>query len=107
MKTVMSKMLGIFILSFIAIQSTYAMRCADKLVYEGDSSYTVLKKCGDPAAKQVYEQSTPVYNWAGYQIGVNTTVMEVWIYQKSSADFQYEVVFNNNVVKEIRANRNP
>jgi hypothetical protein len=84
-----------------------AMRCGDKLVMEGDNQFDVLAKCGEPLDKQIYEQSTPLYNYAGYQIGVNTSTVEKWIYQKSPAEFQYELIFIEGVVKQINANRNP
>lgn len=84
-----------------------AMRCGDQLVAEGDTQYTIASKCGEPLAKESYEQTTPLYNYAGYQIGVTTTVVERWIYQRSSADFQYELIFDQGVVKKINTNRNP
>lgn len=98
--------LGLFF-SIVLSNSLYSMRCGDKLVLEGDSQYHVIKNCGEPLDKQLYEESVPLYNAAGYQIGWSTVTIEKWIYQKSSADFEYELVFNNGVVKEINASRNP
>lgn len=94
-------------LGLCAAHAAQAMRCGDKLVLEGDSKYAVLSKCGEPLDKLTYEQTTPLYNYAGYQIGVNTTIVETWIYQRSSAEFQYELIFDQGVVKQINANRNP
>lgn len=85
----------------------YAMRCGDKLVYEGDSQYTVLSKCGEPLDKFMYEESVPLYNAAGYQTGYGTSTMETWIYQKSPVDFQYELIFDYGKLKRINVNRNP
>ncbi|WP_298625285.1 DUF2845 domain-containing protein [uncultured Legionella sp.] len=84
-----------------------AMRCGDRLVYEGDTQFNVLTKCGEPLYRQVYEQSAPIFNAAGYQVGYGTSTVETWIYQKSSADFQYELIFNAGVLQSINANRNP
>ena len=91
----------------LVMSSACAMRCGNKLVYEGDDKFTVLEKCGEPLDKQMYEEIIPLYNYAGYQVGETTNVIERWIYQRSSADFQYILVFNEGRVKEINANRNP
>lgn len=103
----MKRDLGIFFVLFFMSFSIYAMRCGDKLVYEGDSQYAVLSKCGEPLDKYNYEQVIPLYNEAGYQIGTNTVVIERWIYQRSPADFQYTLNFDSGILKEINANRNP
>lgn len=85
----------------------YAMRCGDKLVFTGDTSFDVLTKCGEPLNKEHYEEVIPLYNQAGYNIGININVLERWIYQRSSADFQYILIFDAGTLKEIKANRNP
>lgn len=84
-----------------------AMRCGNHLVYEGDSKFMVLNKCGEPLDKQIHEELIPLFNSAGYQIGMTQNLQEVWIYQRSSADFQYQLLFDNELLKEINANRNP
>ena len=83
------------------------MRCGEKLVYEGDSEFDVLSKCGEPLDKQVYNQPVPLYNTEGAQIGAITNSISKWIYQKSPADFQYELIFDAGVLKQINTNRNP
>lgn len=99
------KIIGCMFL-LIACQAQ-AMRCGDQLVYVGDDQYTVLKKCGEPLDKQKTEENVPLYNAAGYQIGYTTNTVERWIYQRSSADFQYVLRFDSGVVKDISASRNP
>ncbi|TAL66553.1 MAG: DUF2845 domain-containing protein [Legionella sp.] len=96
----------ILVLCLFLSEMAMAMRCGSQLVSEGDEQYTVLSKCGEPLDKEMFEQTTPVYNYAGYQIGTNTTIVERWIYQKSSADFQYVLIFDQGIVKEIQTNRN-
>lgn len=96
-----------FLICFGLYGGVHAMRCGDKLVYTGDSQYTILQKCGEPQDKQTYEESVPLYNAAGYQIGTTTNVVERWIYQKSPADFEYTLRFDAGILKEISANRNP
>jgi hypothetical protein len=103
----MKKQFFIAILCSLLLSPAYAMRCGDKLVFEGDSQYTVLSKCGEPLDKMIYEENIPLYNAAGYQIGTTTNTVETWIYQKSPADFQYELVFNSGKVNQINVNRNP
>lgn len=94
-------------LSLSYISTGQAMRCGDKLVYTGDSQYTIIQKCGEPQAKESYEEMSPLYNQAGYQIGTTTNVVERWIYQRSPADFQYTLIFDAGILKDINANRNP
>lgn len=98
--------LGLVLLLCLA-STAQAMRCGNNLVYEGDSKFTVLSKCGEPLDKQIHEELIPLFNSAGYQIGLTQNLKEVWIYQRSSADFQYQLLFDNDVLKQINANRNP
>ena len=95
------------VLIFCNISAADAMRCGDTLVYEGDSKFDVLDKCGDPLDKQTYEQSTPLYNDAGYRVGTSSGTIDVWTYQKSSVEFQYVLTFDEGILKKISANRNP
>jgi hypothetical protein len=91
-------------LLFGMIHSVFAMRCETKLVYEGDTKFDVTSKCGEPLNKDSYQQSVPIYNSEGYQIGMNTTTVETWTYQKSPQDFRYDLIFEGGILKEINAN---
>ena len=94
-------------LSILFISTASAMRCGEKLVYEGDSEFDVLSKCGEPLDKQAYNQPVPQYDAEGYQIGAIYNSISKWIYQKSPADFQYELIFDAGVLRQINTNRNP
>lgn len=94
----------IFFLLMIT-SAAYGMRCQTQLVYEGDTRYDVVRKCGEPLDKIIHEESIPLYDDWGYQIGVTQKVVEVWIYQRSTTDFRYDVYFDDGLVKEIKANR--
>ncbi|KTD64630.1 hypothetical protein Lspi_0797 [Legionella spiritensis] len=93
------------VLMFGGFSSGYAMRCQQNLVYEGDSKYIVLKKCGEPLAKDMYEN--PEILFSEYDVPYTDigNVYEVWTYQRSSNEFLYEVLFENGRVKSISANR--
>lgn len=93
--------------SIFFISGAYAMRCGNNLVYEGDSEYDVLSKCGQPLSKQDYDQPVIQYDSQGHQIGAISGSISKWIYQKSPEDFQYELIFDAGVLKKINANRNP
>lgn len=95
----------VLVLAMCCIAAAQAMRCGDKLVLEGDDKYDVRLKCGEPQDIEQYQENIPLYNWAGYQIGVSTRIVEKWIYQRSSVDFRYELYFDNDKVKEITTNR--
>lgn len=87
--------------------ATFSMRCKAQLVYEGDTRYDVKRKCGEPLDKVITEESVPLYDYWGYLIGTTTRIVEIWIYQRSPADFRYEVYFDDGQVKEINAKRAP
>ena len=97
----------ILLLSIILTNPALAMRCGDKLVYEGDSEYDVKTKCGEPLDKETYQLSTPQYTEQGGKVGDATSTIDKWYYQSSPADFQYELIFDGGVLKTINANRHP
>lgn len=101
------KCLQALFISISFLSTANAKRCGEKLVYAGDSEFDVFSKCGEPLNKQIYDQPVPQYNTYGYQIGVINNSVSKWIYQKSPAEFQYELIFDAGVLKEINANRNP
>ena len=83
----------------------FTMRCGNSLVYEGDSKYLVLRKCGEPLAKDVYQDPSVLINQFNVPYGFATDIYEVWTYQFSSNDFIYEVLFQSGHVVMINANR--
>lgn len=99
--------LFIFLIFMLLALPANAMRCSQKLVYEGDTYYDVENKCGEPLDKLVIEETVPLYNPAGYLIGATSKKREIWIYQRSPLEFRYEVIFENGRVKEITAKRAP
>lgn len=103
----MQKQVYFILLTFLLALPASAMRCGTQLVSEGDSQYSVLSKCGEPLDKRIYEETVPIFDAWGYQIGTTTNTVETWIYQKSSADFQYELIFESGKIKQINVNRNP
>ena len=101
------KYLLILLSSMFIASSAEAMRCGTQLVLEGDSDFDVLSKCGEPLYKKDYDQAVPQYNAQGYQIGAIQSSISKWYYQKSPGEFQYELIFDAGVLKQINANRNP
>lgn len=82
-----------------------AMRCAQGIIDEGDLKYDVEKKCGEPRTKDIYTQRVPLYDFWGNYIGVQVDTYERWVYQRSSADFRYEIIFQDGKIKEIKTGR--
>lgn len=91
--------------SIFLVTTANAMRCGNNLVYEGDSEFDVLSKCGEPLDKQKYDQPIMQYNDEGNQIGMIIGSISKWIYHNSPEDFQYELIFDQGVLKKINANR--
>ncbi|WP_165482726.1 DUF2845 domain-containing protein [Legionella gresilensis] len=97
-----------FIIAVVILLSssyTFALRCGTSLVYEGDSKYLVLKKCGEPLAKDVYSDPNLLINQFNVPYGIASDIYEVWTYQPSPNDFIYEVLFQSGHVVMINANR--
>lgn len=60
----------------------YAMRCGLTLVAEGQWSYEVLERCGEPIERHVrtvFQGVNPGYGIAGYS-ALWSVVVEEWIY---------------------------
>ncbi|WP_419419499.1 DUF2845 domain-containing protein [Legionella sp. D16C41] len=94
--------LAILLLSY---NYSYALRCGTSLVYEGDSKFLVLRKCGEPLAKDVYQDPNLLINQFNVPYGIASDIYEVWTYQPSPNDFIYEVLFQSGHVVKINANR--
>ncbi len=85
--------------------NVFAMRCGNALVYEGDSKFLVLRKCGEPLAKDVYQDPNLLINQFNVPYGIATDIYEVWTYQFSSNEFIYEVLFQSGRVVMINTSR--
>jgi hypothetical protein len=83
--------------------ASFAMRCQQSLVYEGDTKYLVVKKCGEPLAKEIVEEPVILYDAYGFPYGTAPNTYEVWTYQRSPTDFLYELTFQDGVVKSIKS----
>lgn len=101
----MSRILVILLMLIMGSPSAFAFRCNGQLVVEGDSTYEVLRKCGDPRDKQMVQEVVPLYNAAFYPIGQTVRIYEIWTYQQSRADFRHELIIENGRVREIRSMR--
>lgn len=92
----MKKGLG-FIFVFCVFLSSNAMadsfRCGQSLVKEGDSSNTLLKKCGNPERK--YSTYTEI-NQGGRRY--NTGVVN-WVYERTGKKDMLVSVQNGQIVK--------
>lgn len=95
----------IIILISSIVSPSYALRCGNQLVLEGDSKFDLKKKCGDPDFIDSYQENVPIYNQAGYQIGTATKTVDKWYYQKLPNEFKYEIIFSEGNIKEINASR--
>lgn len=81
------------------------MRCQQTLVYEGDTKYQLLQKCGEPLSKDVYNNPETLYNENGGAYATVYNNYEIWTYQSAPNQFIYQVYIQDGVVKSISANR--
>lgn len=59
-----------------------AMECPGGMVFVGDNRYSVLEKCGEPAASEEYGR--------------------IWIYNFGPTEFVYYLTFTNDILEIIQ-----
>ncbi|MBO1540646.1 DUF2845 domain-containing protein [Pseudomonas sp. OA65] len=99
MKTYAVIITGITLLSMGAMAEA-SMRCQKGIIDEGDTTADVLKKCGQPADRQVIE---PIVGSNG-QVPYKSLPVERWVYGPS-AGMLYYLRFLDGKLVEIRSNR--
>ena len=74
----------------ISMTNSHAFRCGNEIITRGDSSSSVLNKCGEPSLR---EYGSEMYN--GQLIYV-----EKWSYNCGASDFLYKItIYNSKVIK--------
>jgi hypothetical protein len=108
-------MLFIVILSIPS--SSLAFRCGEKIITRGDSTATVLYRCGEPEyitgkkekVKGTFASGTEHKKSTSYTTGTyqqEEIKTEIWHYNCGDSDFVYALTFEDNVlVKEETTTR--
>ena len=91
------------ILGGVILCSSYAqaatMRCGNALIAEGDTSFEVLKKCGEPADRQIIEPAIQ----ADGNPRTNSVTVETWVYGPNSGANSFLKFIDGRLVNiEIR-----
>ncbi len=96
------------LLSLIVLPATVVvadMRCGNALILEGDYSYRVRSKCGEPDAieRSVIYKTRPVYRRYRY-VGTedHSVIVEEWTYNFGPNRFIRLLRFENSVLKSVQ-----
>lgn len=87
-------------LLFMGAMAEASMRCQKGIIDEGDTTVDVLKKCGQPANRQVID---PTVGSNG-QVPYKSLPVERWLYGPRAGMLYYLRFLDGNLV-EIRSNR--
>ncbi len=85
---------GVLAFSLLPVAEA-SMRCGTALIYEGERSVEVLRKCGEPDQREVTPPSS--------QLGGGVTV-EQWVYGPRNGVYRYLRFLDGKLV-EIRMER--
>ena len=76
---------------FISMTNSHAFRCGNQVVARGDSSASLLNKCGKPSSKEFVNEV----------IDGQLKYVEKWSYNCGSNDFLYKLtILNSTVIKD-------
>ena len=76
------------------------MRCQGKLFDIGDDSDAIEKYCGSPLSKKEYTEKSQSFDQFGRIVNSSVTY-ERWIYQRSSVDLRYYLLFQGGILKKM------
>jgi len=84
--------------------SLYAFRCGNELVEKGDRKIEVLKKCGEPASVDEWEEirAIPAFRHRFPADGLEKVKVEEWTYNFGPQRFLQIYRFENGEVEEMR-----
>lgn len=106
------KLLIVFMLMFVSKQCL-ALRCGIKLIDLGDHKLKVIDICGEPDFNEIREIRYPSYcvdrsyyhkRYRKYNYVYPTCryrIVDAWIYNFGPRKFMRELIFRNDVIKEI------
>lgn len=97
----MNKLPQLMILLVVSLSATsaWAFRCNNHIVQEGDHTYEVIERCGEPAVKESL----------GYTLNKQLKrelVLERWVYGPNNG-YRYALTFEGGVLKTIEGRRAP
>ena len=99
---------AVLMLSAFVAGPAHALRCGSGIVSEGDSTYDLTKRCGQPARVERVDARTvnqPVYDSAGRSAGYMPVPVsepyEVWIYNFGPNRFMSNIAVRNGRVVKI------
>ncbi|MGE0113546.1 MAG: DUF2845 domain-containing protein [Steroidobacteraceae bacterium] len=103
----MKRCLPLLLLLFASPLLAEALRCGNKLVYEGDIAATVEARCGKPVQishSSILRVPTVWRHGRPYQLSDQEVLIpvETWVYNFGSRKFMRQLRFEDGVLVEIK-----
>lgn len=95
LKVLCSSLIGLLVY-FTGLSSAHAsMRCSNGIIDEGDMTFVVLEKCGEPNTKQIIPPQTE----SNGQNTAKSVTVENWVYGPDNGAYKYLKFIDGKLVK--------
>lgn len=91
-----------FFLTFISIGAQATMRCGSEIINEGNTTFEVLRKCGEPKNR---EAISPVADNNSNKANNKAVPVENWVYGPDNGMYRY-LRFVDGILTQIKSQRN-
>lgn len=104
MKKWLAALMIVLALVFGATDNLFAFRCGNDLVEKGDRKIEVLKKCGEPASVDEWDEvrRIPASRFGLSSRGLEQVRVEEWTYNFGPQRFLQTYRFENGQVTEMK-----
>ena len=89
-------------LTFISIGAQATMRCGSEIINEGNTTFEVLRKCGEPKNREVI---SPTADNSSKKINNKAVPIENWVYGPDNGMYRY-LRFVDGILTQIKSQRN-
>ena len=91
-----------FSLTFISIGAQATMRCGSEINNEGNTTFEVLRKCGEPKNREIIN---PIADNNSKKANNKAVPVENWVYGPDNGMYRY-LRFVDGILTQIKSQRN-
>ena len=91
-----------FFLTLVSIGAQATMRCGSEIINEGNTTFEVLRKCGEPKNREVI---SPVADNNSNKANNKAVPVENWVYGPDNGMYRY-LRFVDGILTQIKSQRN-
>ncbi len=91
-----------FFLASISIGAQATMRCGSEIINEGNTTFEVLRKCGEPKNREVI---SPIAGNNSKKTNNKAVPVENWVYGPDNGMYRY-LRFVDGILTQIKSQRN-